>query len=706
MSNFENGMTSSDWKRGPNGLHKSSSLPLYKYHNTKYNNYLYNSTNNYPDYIKLPLINYNNQTKMVGEDLDRRNKIKDETLLTKKKFLKYRGLPENYPENVFKDSWYDFHKRKEKERQRKRMHNLIRGEHVLDTESDDDIFRNMDNTLPNKIEDKIKLKQYIPIKKDLAKIMMRINYNMQKKVDDNNYLINKSLNNLERNYNDLKMMIIDKMDRLAQKQKNDFYNLNKFIEMKEKRNRNRSMDNIIENGQYAYNLNKGINDYNNNYNNINYDYYSEKERHQNLELAHRRSNIPNLLDNMVNEIEEMKNKRNRQKIDFLNNLNDNLNKELDNEPDYDINDDYDEYESKDQVNDLNFYNYDNLYKRENNRYNNIYPSQYYNYTSENNYKIKRKSKTEKVETSSNKSFISMSKSSIQKLKKNLKPLSYQNKPQRKKEREDTAFISGDELLRIYEEKNKNKKKSLPKIQTNTPKKEQENGKNKSEKMDKEKSINMQDNNTNIEKKSNNNNYSQKNEIKSNYTFNTKGNNNNTNYNNKENKTPTKLKESQVVDIESNKKEDNQNENKKKEEKIEPKKEEPTKEEPKKEEPKKEDNKVDKKEENGKEEKDDKLYSTVSDEEEEEEDDDEKEKSKDNDGKKENNGNMNNMQINNENNKEGVNQAPKLNLNEEQNGIKENNKQGNNDNKESSEGEDSESDEEDEEEEDDEDDNNE
>ena len=68
--------------------------------------------------------------------------------------------------------------------------------------------------------------------------------------------------------------------------------------------------------------------------------------------------------------------------------------------------------------------------------------------------------------------------------------------------------------------------------------------------------------------------------------------------------------------------------------------------------------------------------------------------------------MNNMQINNENNKEGMNQAPKLNLNEDQNGIKENNKQGNKDNKESSEGEDSESDEEDEEEEDDEDDNNE
>ena len=173
MSGFENGMSLSDWKKS-NGLHKSSSMPLYKSPSPN----LYNSENNY---LQLPLINYNNHTKMVSDELDRRNRIKDETLLTKKKLLKYRGLPENYPDNNFNDSWYDFQKRREKEKQRKRIHNLIRGEKVLDTESDNDIFRNMDNTLPSKIEDKIKLKQYIPIKKDLAKLMMRINYNMQKK---------------------------------------------------------------------------------------------------------------------------------------------------------------------------------------------------------------------------------------------------------------------------------------------------------------------------------------------------------------------------------------------------------------------------------------------------------------------------------------------------------------------------------------------
>jgi hypothetical protein len=37
------------------------------------------------------------------------------------------------------------------------MHNLIRGEHVIDTDSDNDIFRNLDNSLPSKMEDKRKI---------------------------------------------------------------------------------------------------------------------------------------------------------------------------------------------------------------------------------------------------------------------------------------------------------------------------------------------------------------------------------------------------------------------------------------------------------------------------------------------------------------------------------------------------------------------
>ena len=454
MSNFENGMSSFEWKMHSNGLHKSSSLP---------------------DYIKLPIINYNNQTKYLGNELDRRNRIKDETLLTKKKLLKYRGLPENHTDHFFKDSWYDFHKRREKERERKRMHNLIVGERVLDTESDNDIFRNLDKSVPNIIEDKIKLKQYLPIKKDLAKLMMKINDNMQRKIDENNNIINQSLSNLDQGYNELKKLIVEKMDRLEMKQKHDFNNLNKYFEIKERRQRNKSLDNLIENGQNIYTKN-GFNN------------YSEKERRENLELAQRIKNIPNLLDNMINDLETMKEKRNKQKMKFLHNLNNNINKELKEESNYDISDrneeDYDEYESKDEVNDLNYYNNytNNKYTKENNRYDNTYsnPYPYYNNNYNPNYNIQRKSRTEEFDNNSYKSYLTMSKTSIQKLKKKLKPLSHQNEIIKKnKSKEDTSLISGDELLKIYEEKNRNKKIYLAKKENNQKTKSVKNNETKS-----------------------------------------------------------------------------------------------------------------------------------------------------------------------------------------------------------------------------------
>ena len=51
--------------------------------------------------------------------------------------------------------------------------------------------------MPNKIEDKLKLKRYLPAKKDLAKLMRKVNENVNEKVDKNNYLLSKNIKNLE-----------------------------------------------------------------------------------------------------------------------------------------------------------------------------------------------------------------------------------------------------------------------------------------------------------------------------------------------------------------------------------------------------------------------------------------------------------------------------------------------------------------------------
>ena len=259
MSEIENGKSNSYWNIYSKGLNKSGSMPLNKY----YNNNLNYSSNNYPDNLKLPKIK--NKTKTVENELERRKRIKNEIL-------------------------YDFYKKREKEKEKQRKHNVS--------------------------EDKKNLKKYLPIKKDLAKIMGKLKYHVQKKISENNYKLNQSLNNLDRDFNNLRKMIVEKVDRLEIKQKYDFNNLNKYVEMQNRRIRNKSMDNLIENGQYFY--------YRNGFNNINNNFYSEKERQENLELQKRLNIIPNLLDNMINDLGQIQRKRKDEKLDFLNNLNYNL----------------------------------------------------------------------------------------------------------------------------------------------------------------------------------------------------------------------------------------------------------------------------------------------------------------------------------------------------------------------------------------------
>ena len=509
MSYIENGMNINDLNILSNRLHKSSSSNIYKPLSNK-NILLYNSSNIYPNNknnsFNLPLI-YNYQpSRYIDHELDLRNQRKDETLLAKKKFFKHRGLQKSdYPANDYNESWNNFFKRREKEKLKLKRYN--NGNY--NSESEDEIFRNFNHSKPLKLQDKLKLKEYLPIKKELTKLMMKINENMQKKVDNNSYLLNQNLNTLEQGYNELRMLVEEKMNRLELKQKQDFYNLNRYIEMRGMRNRNNSMDHLFAKNYYNdYNDNQLNNNYNNRFNNINNDfntlkynnnfnndynnmniddYYYKKEKYENLELAERIRNLPNLLDNMVNDLEDMKIKRKNQKLLFLRDLSKSINKELNKDRNYhnkyDISDkaeddDYDEYENGDEVNDLKYYDYKkNLYNKGNHRYDNIYLNQ----LSDRN-DFKNKPRTHDYDRQSRDSYLSMSKSSIQKLKKDLKPSAYQKFIQKRNyNKDDNTFISGEELLKIYQEKNENKKKDLSQINGNIYKDKDDNTKKEEEK---------------------------------------------------------------------------------------------------------------------------------------------------------------------------------------------------------------------------------
>ena len=445
-----------DWRFRSNGLSKSSSQPNYliPHELNKYNS-------NY-----LPLIRHHQQAEIFSNQINKSNRIKNEILNSKYKLFKERGI-DNYNRNKYKDSWSDFFKKKEREKERKKIYKIIQDKPFDSSEEEEnanDIFRNGLNSMPTKIEEKIKLKQYLPAKKDLVKLMRKVNDNVNERVDKNSYLLSKNIRNLENGYDDLKEMIENKINRMERKQEEDFYDLRNYFKRRAKRENNKFSNNLLlENGQ---NILNGYDDNNN-------DYYKPNmkeniEKLQTYEIAKRIQNIPNLLDNMIENIENIREYRKEQKNDFLLNFNNNFKNKYNDDPLYD------ELDEEIGGNNLRYNNYDNYY----NNYNlDDYDSEYdfdHSYMSRMTPKFPNafmplKPRTE-FKRNARKDILSMSKTEIGKLRKNLKPLTYQQPKKKLDDNED--LLTGRELMEIYKERN-----SMPKINFNNKK-----NTNKSNKM--------------------------------------------------------------------------------------------------------------------------------------------------------------------------------------------------------------------------------
>ena len=79
--------------------------------------------------------------------------------------------------------------------------------------------------IDEKINKNLKNKIYLPIKHDINNMMDEINYNLQKKMENDNNVINSNINAVERNYDEIKYLLQNKIDKMELKQKIDFENL-------------------------------------------------------------------------------------------------------------------------------------------------------------------------------------------------------------------------------------------------------------------------------------------------------------------------------------------------------------------------------------------------------------------------------------------------------------------------------------------------
>ena len=82
-----------------------------------------------------------------------------------------------------------------------------------------------EDKIDKKINKNLRNNIYYPIKKDINNYMQEINYNIQRKMENDNNIIHHNLNEVQNNYDEIKYLLQDKIGKMELKQKMDFENL-------------------------------------------------------------------------------------------------------------------------------------------------------------------------------------------------------------------------------------------------------------------------------------------------------------------------------------------------------------------------------------------------------------------------------------------------------------------------------------------------
>ena len=139
---------------------------------------------------------------------------------------------------------HDFHKK-----QKKLQKSYKKGiDAIKDLLEGDKIDKKINRNLKNNV--------YLPIKNDISNYMEEINYNIQRKMENDNNIIHNNLNEVQNNYDEMKYLLKDKIDKIELKQKMDFENLKSQLHNSSMNNEN---DEIIINKKQS--LQSEINDH-------------------------------------------------------------------------------------------------------------------------------------------------------------------------------------------------------------------------------------------------------------------------------------------------------------------------------------------------------------------------------------------------------------------------------------------------------------
>ena len=266
----------------------------------KNNNTNYPIIQNYTMPIQRPLLLLNNNQNR----LTRSQILKDEIISSRLKLNKYRGLQKEdyfqnlaqYSNNNINNPNYEsiFMKQRYYQTLNSQNNKYKLKKYFLENQINDMKMRNNAKKFVNKLDEEI----YSPLKEDFNDYMNNLNLNIQQQLKEDNIILNNDIDKIEQDYDDMKLLLSEKIQNLEYNQKANFEKLKNVIREAGGRKMSKAIQNVFEGKNYD--LQKAEDEY----------------------LANDVFKLPKLINQKISE-EENINKENEKRL--MNEINKNMN---------------------------------------------------------------------------------------------------------------------------------------------------------------------------------------------------------------------------------------------------------------------------------------------------------------------------------------------------------------------------------------------
>ena len=205
--------------------------------------------------MPIPLLLLKNNNNNINNNyMSRTQVINNELQTSKLKFDQYRGLQkQDYTPNIriyqnsnnpeYKSIFNrqkDYNTTKSKE-DKYRLKNFL-----LEEEIKNNKLRNKARKFVNKLDEEI----YSPIEKDFHNYMNNVNKNIQQQLKEDNIILNEDIDKIENDFNDIKILLSQKLQNMENKQKENFEKLKTVIRKAGGRKMSKSIQNVFEGKNY------------------------------------------------------------------------------------------------------------------------------------------------------------------------------------------------------------------------------------------------------------------------------------------------------------------------------------------------------------------------------------------------------------------------------------------------------------------------